>query len=211
MAKQLIFGSVPHGLQPGRSGYCLVAGHTDLPQSLIRQLEQETSVFPEEGEQLHPRHEIRQTGDIEWHLFTQQTTGIKDYTGRLSGITHIIAERAEALPDNIDPNTLLQHFTNWVTTLPDLPKTFGQAEEINLADLSGQGNGGRSVTPSRPERTDHSDKTAKFSLNTGPQPERPAPRRRRGIYYYGKRRRKSNAWWMLLSVLLVVVILILVF
>jgi len=69
MAKLLIFGSVPHGLQPWRSGYCLVAGHTDLPQSPIRLLEQETSVIPEGVEVVPPCHKTRMVGDKEWHLF----------------------------------------------------------------------------------------------------------------------------------------------
>jgi hypothetical protein len=40
-----------------------------LPQSLIRQLEQETSVIPEGVEVVPPCHKTRMVGDKEWHLF----------------------------------------------------------------------------------------------------------------------------------------------
>lgn len=189
MAKQLIFCSVPHGLQPGRSGYCLMAGHSDLPQSLIRLLEQETSVFPEEDKEEHPaQHEIKKIGDTDWHIFSRQTTGIKDYTGRFSGLTHVIVERDRDIPEGLDPKTVLWKFKSWVTAIPDQPKQYGNAEEIRLDSMyTRQATGTTTSTTS--EESDNKDA---FRLNPDANRSRPAPRPRSGMYYSGRRRRRRK-------------------
>ena len=203
MAKQLIFCSVPHGLQPGRSGYCLVAGHTDLPQSLIRQLEQETSVFPPEENEDHPAvHETKQIGETVWHIFSRQTTGIKDYTGRFSGLTHLLVEREEDLPEGLDPKTVLWKFKSWVTAIPDQPKTYGAAEEIHLDGMYQRTATGPS-TISQEEKGAEEDS---FRLNPDANRARPAPRPRSGMYYDGKRRGKGRIWWFLAIVVAGVVV-----
>jgi hypothetical protein len=198
MAKQLIFCSVPHGLQPGRSGYCLMAGHSDLPQSLIRQLEQETSVFPPNEKEDHPsRHERRQIGGTEWHLFTRQTTGIKDYTGRSSGLTHVIAERVADFPTDLDPKRVLWAFKSWVTAIPDKPKVYGLQEEIQLSNM---------VSKPRPvSGTEPISKEEPFMLNPDANRIRPVPMPRRGMYYDRKRRNKR--WPVLISLTLIAVAL----
>lgn len=191
MAKQLIFCSVPHGLQPGRSGYCLAAGHNDLPASLIRQLEQETSVFPPNEKEDHPpRHEIRKTGETSWHVFSRQTTGIKDYTGRSSGLTHVIVERVDAFPEGLDPRTVLWSFKSWVTVIPDRPRAFGPSEEISLGRMTRKSvaAGTNEKSPDGPEARTHEDR---FHLNPGAGRPQPQPQPRSGIYYHRKRRRKK--------------------
>ena len=206
MAKQLIFCSVPHGLQPGRSGYCLMAGHTDIPQSLIRQLEQETSVFPEQQNEDHaPWHETRQVGGTVWHLFIRQTTGIKDYTGRSSGLTHILAERENDLPENLDPKTVLWSFKNWVTGIPDKPQNFTEKEEIPLSKI--QESPAQNTQPDSSAEPEYSS----YRLNTGSKLKNPKPRPRSGIYYDGKRRKSSKFWWIgfgAFALLIVLIILI---
>lgn len=204
MAKQLIFCSVPHGLQPGRSGYCLMAGHSDLPQSLIRQLEQETSVFPPNEKEDHPpRHERRMTGGTEWHLFIRQTTGIKDYTGRSSGLTHVIVEKvADSSPD-LDPKRVLWAFKNWVTAIPDRPKVYGLQEEIQLGNM---------LTKLRPiPGAEHTSKEESFKLNPDANRIRPAPKPRSGMYYDGKRRRKKWPLWTGLTLIAIVCAFIWIF
>jgi hypothetical protein len=114
-----------------------MAGHTDLPQSLIRRLEQETSVFPQKDNEDHaPTYELRKTGETEWHLFIRQTTGIKDYTGRTSGLTHVVVERADDFPKGLEPKTVLWKFKSWVTAIPDSPKAYTITEEIDLGTMS---------------------------------------------------------------------------
>ena len=208
MAKQLIFCSVPHGLQPGRTGYCLVAGHTDLPQSLIHQLEQETSVFPAEETEDHPAiHELKQIGETQWHVFSRQTTGIKDYTGRFSGLTHVIVERADDLPEGLDPKTVLWKFKSWVTAIPDQPKVYGAAEEINLDSMYD-----RRATGTNTATNEESEKNEEgFRLNPDANQARPAPRPRSGMYYDGKPRGKLGIWWLLLAGALGVLIWVLFF
>ncbi len=202
MAKQLIFCSVPHGLQPGRSGYCLVAGHTDLPQTLIRQLEQETSVFPPEEKEDHPAvHEIKKVGEKEWHVFSRQTTGIKDYTGRFSGLTHVVVERDEDLPDGLDPKTILWKFKSWVTAIPDQPKAYGAAEEIHLDGMYQRKAAGLGADTKKEAGAEDG-----FRLNPDANRSRPAPRPRSGMYYHRRRRRKRRVWVVALVVVLGVVV-----
>lgn len=207
MAKQLIFCSVPHGLQPGRSGYCLVAGHTDLPQSLIRQLEQETSVFPVGKGPLEPLHSTRKLGETEWHLFIRQTIDIKDYTGRSSGLTHIIAERADRLPLTMEPQVILRTIKDWITTIPASPKVFGTDDEIQLAVLA----------PAHPEMMikptpvspayppDH------FQVNIQARGKRRTPMPRSGIYYERKRKRSRLGWWILSGAAVVIILVFVAF
>jgi hypothetical protein len=211
MAKQLIFCSVPHGLQPGRSGYCLMAGHTDMPQSLIRQLEQETSVFPaNENEDHPPTHEVRKTGDTEWHLFIRQTTGIKDYTGRSSGLTHVIAERAEDYPEKLDPKTVLWKFKSWVTAIPDTPKAYGSSEVVLLENMMLMHPGEH---PAKINNLADSETEAEediFKLNPDANRPRPTPQPRSGMYYDGKRKKSRLGWWIGLAVILVALVIVLI-
>lgn len=208
MAKQLIFCSVPSGLQPGRSGYCLVAGHADLPKSLIRQLEQESSVFPQEQKEDHPAvHTVKTIGETDWHIFYRQTTGIKDYTGRFSGLTHAIVERAEDLPDGLDPKTVLWKFKSWVTAIPEKPNTYGPAEEVNLDNMYTRKMKGADTTGS--EETAESKDS--FKLNPDANRTRPAPRPRSGMYYDGRRKRRFSIWWLVLAGVIGAIVWVLLF
>ncbi len=206
MAKQLIFGSVPHGLQPWRSGYCLVAGHTDLPQSLIRQLEQETSVIPEGVEVVPPCHKTRMVGDKEWHLFIHQATNIKDYTGRLSGVTHAIIERGDKIPRDQNSESFLKHFTGWVSEVPKVPKVFGEEEEI---DLGGTRQDRNVQTLKQGQQVAQSTEPV-FQLNSITKKERPAPRPRSGIYYDRKPKGNRLVWWIAGGALLTIIVLVII-
>jgi hypothetical protein len=206
MAKQLIFGSVPHGLQPGRSGYCLVAGHTDLPQSLIRQLEQETSVFPGGSVTVLPCHKTRMVGDKEWHLYIQQTFNIKDHTGRLSGITHVIAERAENLASGHQSESFLRNFTGWITEIPPRPQVYGENEEIDLGGSLWD----RNNTPLRGMQARPQQNEPSFRLDPEAEQKRPAPRPRSGIYYDRKPKKNRLGWWIGGGVLLGIVVLVII-
>jgi len=212
MAKQLIFCSVPHGLQPDRSGYCLVAGHTDLPKSLIRQLEQETSVFPaSENEDHPPTHQIRKTGDTEWHLFTRQTTGIKDYTGRSSGLTHVVVEHADDFPKKLDPKTILWTFKSWVTAIPDTPKNYGPSEIIDFENMLLKHPGVRKETVNSSAEPEEELEKDVFRLNPDANRARPTPQPRSGIYYDGKPKKNRLGWWIGFGVILVTLTLVIVF
>lgn len=206
MAKQLIFGSVPHGLQPGRSGYCLVAGHTELPQSLIRQLEQETSVFPEGVELVPPRHKTRMIGDWEWHLFIHQAINIKDYTGRLSGVTHVVAERADDFPSGLRPESFLTEFTGWISEIPMMPEVFGDEKEIVLSGDQRV----RNNPPLKESQEITQPEAPTFSLDSAAEIERPLPRPRSGIYYERNPKRNRLGWWISGGLLLVVLVLVII-
>ena len=175
-----------------------MAGHTDLPQALIRQLEKETSVFPPEEKEDHPAvHEIKKIGENQWHIFSRQTTGIKDYTGRFSGLTHVLVERDEDLPEGLDPKTVLWKFKSWVTAIPDQPKSYGSTEEIHLDGMYQRSAKGPAAST---EETDNEGEEG-FRLNPDANQARPAPQPRSGMYYDGKRRGKRRFWWILLAIL----------
>lgn len=204
MAKQLVFSSVPHGLQPGRSGYCLIAGHIELPQSLIRKLEQETSVFPVGEEVVAPRHEVKQFGGTEWHLFINQTINIKDYSGRLSGVTHIIAESADRLPQGITSMEILNKLDNWITEVPKIPSVFDESHEILLPGIA------RKQAPaqdSSENRIESDPETWVYSKN---RRKRPSPRPRSGFYYDGRRKKQSLMMWVIGGGIILVTILIVI-
>ncbi len=206
MAKQLIFSSVPYGLQPGRSGYCLVAGHMDLPQSLIRQLEQETSVFPVGEELVAPRHEVKQIGGTNWHLFINQATNLKDYSGRRSGVTHVIAECADRIPDGISPQEILIKLDGWITEIPKIPTAYDESFELSLP-------GTVRKTPSplvKTRSTDRTETDPESWIYSKSNRKRPVPRPRSGIYYDGRRRKKSHLTWILGALILLIVILVIV-
>ncbi|MDA0347018.1 MAG: hypothetical protein O3C43_05450 [Verrucomicrobia bacterium] len=204
MAKQLIFGSVPHGLQPGRSGYCLVAGHTDLPNSLIRQLEQETSVFPEGVEVVPPCHKTRMVGDKEWHLFIHQTINIKDYTGRLSGVTHVIAERADNFSTGTHSESFLNNFTGWITEIPKMPEVFGEEKEIDLGGFQRV----RNDPPLKEAQPVGQSTGPTFRLDSTAETKRPVPRPRSGIYYERKPKRNRLGWWFAGGLLIVIIVFV---
>lgn len=204
MAKQLVFSSVPHGLQPGRSGYCLVAGHIELPQSLIRQLEQETSVFPEKEAQ--PRHETKFIGETKWHLFIKQSINLKDYTGRLSGVTHVIAERADQLPSGASTQEILAGISDWVTTIPKAPSTYDRSQDINLLRSPPL------ATPRTEDDVGHHPSSAAtgFKIKADAQAIRPTPRPRSGIYYDRSPKKNSSLWWIIGAALLIAFIVLFV-
>ncbi len=206
MAKQLVFSSVPHGLQPGRSGYCLIAGHLELPQSLIRKLEQETSVFPVGEAIVAPRHEVKQFGGTEWHLFINQTINIKDYSGRLSGVTHIIAESADSLPKEINPMEILNKLDNWITEVPKTPKVFNESHEILLPGIPKK-EAPAIAKNSSGNRIESDPETWVYSKN---RRTRPSPRPRSGFYYDRRRRKKSLMVWVIGGGVILITVLIVI-
>ena len=100
MPLQLIFTSAPQGLTPGRSGYCTIARHRDIPDRLAQLLESVGTPHEcPQGETFTFR--LLEAGDKNWCVLSRFVARGLDYTQRDNRLAHHLIfslEEAAILP-----------------------------------------------------------------------------------------------------------------
>jgi hypothetical protein len=129
MAKQLIHTSAPRGLEPGSSGFCVVARHRDLRERLIPLLERASAYHHTNrpaasatAAPLNPviySHRIFSLGSDTYHILSRIVDAGNDYTRRSNYLAHHLildnAEAAAAANANLTPADLLLAFSQQPT------------------------------------------------------------------------------------------------
>jgi|GEM_PF-2915485 len=123
MFRQAIIASVPRGLDPARSGYCQVAGHTELPQSLLTQLEAEVSIHATRVEALRYEQSI-QVGTETWEVVGIIQGNIRDYSGRTTATGHFLLAPRTDLIASYRPQWVFEHFHAWKLDWADSPQAY---------------------------------------------------------------------------------------
>lgn len=143
MAKELVYTSVPRGLQPGKSGFCVAAATATLEDIWIRKLPDLTAyaaVAPLHGKDAHQNPvnylyiNMNLPSQPPRRVFARISACDPDYTGRSNKIAHfIIADYAECPDDG--PAALLSR-ENFTTAWLDQPKALNP-RRLKPSDKSG--------------------------------------------------------------------------
>lgn len=110
----LIFTSAPQGLAPGRSGYCTVARHAEMPERLAALLEGLGTPHAAPGTATFTLRRL-EAGGRGWHVLSRFTAGGLDYTQRDNRLAHhLVLTEAEvaALPP---PADVAARWKGWVS------------------------------------------------------------------------------------------------
>lgn len=115
MSLQLIFTSVPGGLEAGKYGYCTVARHRELPARLIRLLEG-WSYLQEHGPASPPVHVYRRVdvGGKTWAVLTRIADAGTDYSGRSNFIAHHLILTQTETAQAPSPALILRDGKGWL-------------------------------------------------------------------------------------------------
>jgi len=109
----LIFTSAPQGLAPGRSGFCTVARHAEMPERLAALLEGLGTPHATPGTATFTLRRL-EAGGRGWHVLSRFTAGGLDYTQRDNRLAHhLVLTEAEvvALPP---PADVAARWKGWV-------------------------------------------------------------------------------------------------
>ena len=104
MPLSLVFTSAPQGLTPGRSGFCTVARHREIPERLVTLLEGLGTPNGNSSTAVFTFRRLDSAGQS-WYILSRFTAGGLDYTQRDNRLAqHLIftEEEAAALPPPAD-------------------------------------------------------------------------------------------------------------
>jgi hypothetical protein len=151
MAKQLIHTSAPRGLDPGTSGFCVVARHRDLRERLIPLLERASAYHHQNrpavdgAAPLNPvvySHRIFSLGGGAYHVLSRIVDAGNDYTHRSNYLAHHLilddVETAAAANANLNPADILLAFEKtggWRNKWDEPPRFFSTADDVNILTL----------------------------------------------------------------------------
>ena len=127
----LIFTSAPQGLAPGRSGFCTVARHAEMPERLAALLEGLGTPHATPGTATFTLRRL-EAGGRGWHVLSRFTAGGLDYTQRDNRLAHhLVLTEAEtaALPP---PADVAARWKEWIDQWNGPPRWLGSMQ-INLA------------------------------------------------------------------------------
>ena len=121
MPRELIFTSVPNGVDPGTSGYCTVAKHKGIDRILTKTLE-DLSFY--EMMEFRPKTSctLLQNSKAQYRNFLL-TLSIcysgSDHTGRTNYLAHhLIFEYSEIYSLNVTPAEILLFGSGWLDVWP---------------------------------------------------------------------------------------------
>ncbi|MGA0134462.1 MAG: hypothetical protein ACO3ND_08930, partial [Opitutales bacterium] len=128
MPLQLIFTSAPQGLAGGRSGFCTVARHREMPDRLVQLLESlGTPHAAAEGETFTCR--TLEASGKRWHVLSRFVARGLDYTSRDNRLAHHLAftsEEAAVLPPAA---SLALRWKGWKDVWTDRPAWMDSPEK----------------------------------------------------------------------------------
>ena len=132
MPEQLIFTSTPTGIQPGRSGFQVVAQHEGINNRLIVAIEKESTYeFPDNSQSLPVicKHSKFDFGEERYSVLSRiQSCGI-DFTGRSNHIAHHLIFNEKEVPD-CPPAALFALWKGWREKWGK-PRYLGEWDRIN--------------------------------------------------------------------------------
>lgn len=114
MPLALVFTSAPQGLAPGRSGFCTVARHAEMPERLAALLEGLGTPHAVPGSATYTLRRL-EAGGKGWYVLSRFTAGGLDYTRRDNRLAHHLAfDEAEvaALPP---PADVAARWPGWIS------------------------------------------------------------------------------------------------
>lgn len=136
MAWQLIFTSAPRGLESGRSGFCTVARHGEIPPRLARELERASAYEPPRGRNPRGhRHARLGTGADAVHVLTRFHGGGRDYTGRTNYVAHHLVLPVAELAGLPAPADILLHWPGWMEAWDAPPRLLDARDVFNPAGI----------------------------------------------------------------------------
>lgn len=134
MPLALIFTSAPQGLSPGRSGFCTVARHADIPDRLVTMLEGLGTPHAAAGSATYTLRRLEAAGKG-WHILSRFTAGGLDHTHRDNRLAHHLVfpeSEVAALPP---PADIAHRFGGWISEWSGPPNWL---EPINLRLSAGR-------------------------------------------------------------------------
>lgn len=131
MPLALIFTSAPQGLSPGRSGFCTVARHADMPERLVTLLEGLGTPHAIANSATLTLRRLEAAGRG-WYVLSRFTAGGLDHTQRDNRLAHhlVFAEsEITALPP---PADIAVRFSGWLSEWSG-PPTWLEPLQLRLA------------------------------------------------------------------------------
>jgi len=113
MPLSLVFTSVPQGLTPGRSGFCTVARHREIPERLVALLEGLGTPNGNSSTVVFTFRRLEAAGQS-WYILSRFTAGGLDYTQRDNRLAqHLVFtdEEAAGLPP---PADIASRWQGWI-------------------------------------------------------------------------------------------------
>ena len=114
MAWQLIFTSIPRGLQAGRSGYCTAARHKEFRERLVYEIERVSQYDSGQHHAAPPiiyTYRILAVGSTNFYLLSRIVDAGADYTGRTNYLAHhLVFTEAEVDQCPFTPAEILYNF-----------------------------------------------------------------------------------------------------
>lgn len=139
MTRELIFTSVPIGLEPGRSGYCTVARSKDIPKNMVREIEK-LSVLDLSQSILSPpkvsSFRIIESGNLIHFLISRTRSAGNDYTNRTNYISHHLIFSSEDISGLPSPSAILDQWTGWKDEWDEQPRYLDSESAYDFSAVS---------------------------------------------------------------------------
>ncbi len=133
MPEQLIFTSKPTGIQPGRSGFQVVAQHSAINHRLVAALEKESIYEFADSSQALPvicKFQKFEFGDERYAVLTRMQSCGVDFTGRPNHIAHHLVFETKELPA-CPPAAIFALWKGWRQKWDTKPRFLGGWDRVN--------------------------------------------------------------------------------
>lgn len=134
MPLALVFTSAAQGLAPGRSGFCTVARHAEMPERLVALLEGLGTPHATAGTATYSLRRLEAGGRV-WHVLSRFTAGGLDHTRRDNRLAHHLAFEERELAALPPPADIARRWTGWRS---DWPEAASWLEPLRLQLGQGQ-------------------------------------------------------------------------
>ena len=133
MPEQLIFTSKPTGIQPGRSGFQIVAQHSTINHRLAAALEKESIYEFSDTSHALPvicKYQRIEIGDDRFLVLTRMQSCGVDFTGRPNHIAHHLIFTQDEIPA-CPPSAIFALWQGWRHKWDNKPRYLGGWDRIN--------------------------------------------------------------------------------